>query len=76
MPARLDNTKGFADHIYMEPIYEQTYEGASISNILYVVSQSELITVAPRWLVNSMPNRAQLSILDLPLESKSISGIK
>ncbi|GGK28150.1 transcriptional regulator LeuO [Aliivibrio fischeri] len=74
VPARIENTKGFADHLYTDSLYEQAYKGASISNILYVVSQSELITVAPKWLVNSMPNRDQLIVLPLPIESKGISG--
>lgn len=74
VPARIENTKGFADHLYMDSIYEQAYKGASISNVLYVVSQSELITVAPKWLVSSMPNREQLIVLPLPIESKGISG--
>ncbi|WP_375321267.1 transcriptional regulator LeuO [Aliivibrio logei] len=74
VPARVENTKGFADHLYMDSLYEQAYKGASISNVLYVVSQSDLITVAPKWLVNSMQNREQLIVLPLPIESKSIRG--
>lgn len=72
--ARIENTKGFVDHLYMDSQYEKAYKGASISNVLYVVSQSELIAIAPKWLVSLMPNRDQLAVLPLPIESTGISG--
>ncbi|MGO2457803.1 MAG: transcriptional regulator LeuO, partial [Vibrio casei] len=44
------------------------------SNILYVVGQSELLTVVPRWLVNIIPNRDNYKVLPYPLENKKVAG--
>ncbi|MEH6533877.1 MAG: transcriptional regulator LeuO [Photobacterium frigidiphilum] len=65
----------FADDIYNQHIsYQEVYQGASLSNIMYVVSQSELVAVAPRWLAESVAANLQLKVLPLPFESASISG--
>jgi LysR family transcriptional activator for leuABCD operon len=74
VPARVENTKGFADHLYMDSLYEQAYKGASISNVLYVVGQSELVTIAPRWMVENAPNQQQLQIVVSPFENATING--
>lgn len=67
--------KMFADHIYHQHgSYPEAYQGASLSNIMYVVGQSELIAVAPRWLAESVAENLQLKVLPLPVESASISG--
>ncbi|MCQ1059020.1 transcriptional regulator LeuO [Photobacterium sp. DNB23_23_1] len=67
--------KMFADHIYNNHAsYQEAYQGTSLSNIMYVVSQSELIAVVPRWLANVTAASQQLKILPLPVESAKISG--
>ncbi|OLQ91783.1 transcriptional regulator LeuO [Vibrio ponticus] len=50
------------------------YEGASLSNLLYVVGQSELVAIAPRWMVENAANKEQLQILATPFANKTISG--
>ena len=50
------------------------YEGTSLSNVLYVVGQSELVTIAPRWMVENAANKDQLQVLDFPFENGKISG--
>ncbi|WP_318454649.1 transcriptional regulator LeuO [Photobacterium leiognathi] len=67
--------KSFADHIYNQTVnYNEAYHGASLSNIMYVVGQSELIAVAPRWLAESVADNLQLKVLELPFANNKISG--
>lgn len=67
--------KNFADHIYHQANnFNEAYQGTSLSNIMYVVGQSELIAVAPRWLAESAPDSLQLKVLALPFANKKISG--
>ncbi|PSU30891.1 transcriptional regulator LeuO [Photobacterium lutimaris] len=71
----IPGVKMFADHIYnSHASYQEAYQGVSLSNIMYVVSQSELIAVVPRWLANVTAASQQLKILPLPVESARISG--
>lgn len=75
--AVLSQTHGlqsFSEQAYRDLDCRAHYEGTSLSNVLYVVSQSELITIAPRWLVEGSPNAAQLQVLDSPLDRKVIVG--
>ncbi|UTM56945.1 transcriptional regulator LeuO [Photobacterium sp. CCB-ST2H9] len=67
--------RGFAETVYqLSPGCQVAYQGGSLSNILYVVGQSELIAVVPRWLAASMAETLSLQLLTLPFEGKSISG--
>ncbi|WP_413285775.1 transcriptional regulator LeuO [Vibrio sp. MA40-2] len=70
----LNGMSSFSGQAYKHIKCKACYEGTSLSNVLYVVSQSELITVAPRWLVKRLSTRLDLKIIDLPLENKQISG--
>ena len=71
----IPGVKMFADHIYHDHTsYQEAYQGASLSNIMYVVSQSELIAVVPRWLANVTAASQQLKIMPLPVESAKIAG--
>jgi len=75
--AMLSQTYGlrsFSEQTYRDLDCHAHYEGTSLSNVLYVVSQSELITIAPSWLVKNSPNRDQLQIMRLPFERNSIAG--
>lgn len=75
--AMLSQTYGirsFSEQAYRDLDCHSHYEGTSLSNVLYVVSQSELITIAPRWLVEGSPNRDSLQIITSPFEHASISG--
>ncbi|MDD1793900.1 transcriptional regulator LeuO [Enterovibrio makurazakiensis] len=64
----------YAEGFYRDGRYREAYQGVSLSNILYVVSQSELVAVAPRWMVESGQTNTQLKMLPLPLEANRISG--
>ncbi|PWI32034.1 transcriptional regulator LeuO [Vibrio albus] len=75
--ATLSEQKG--DHSFVDQAYRNincniAYKGSSLGNILYVVEQSDLITLAPRSLIDSWYNRDQLQVLDFPLSDNSIKA--
>lgn len=75
--AKLSKSHGqsaFAERAYRELVCQPYYEGISLSNVLHVVSQSDLITIAPRWMVNTVANQERIQILSLPFENTRIHG--
>ncbi|MDV7105406.1 transcriptional regulator LeuO [Vibrio sp. TH_r3] len=70
----INGLRSFSEQAYKHIKCKSSYEGTSLSNVLYVVSQSELITVAPRWIVEKLSSKLDLKVVDLPLENKQISG--
>ena len=72
--SRVHGQRSFSEQAYRELDCQAAYEGSSLSNLLYVVSQSQLVTIAPRWMAENAVNSDQLQILDLPFENKEISG--
>ncbi|GAK85235.1 probable transcriptional activator for leuABCD operon [Vibrio ponticus] len=75
--ARLSQAVGqpnISEQAYQGVDVNIAYEGASLSNLLYVVGQSELIAIAPRWMVENAANKQQLQILPTPLSNTSICG--
>ncbi|ARV71594.1 LysR family transcriptional regulator CalR [Vibrio campbellii] len=72
--SRVHGQRSFSEQAYRELDCQAAYEGSSLSNLLYVVSQSELITIAPRWMAENAVNSDRLQILDFPFENKEISG--
>ncbi len=72
--SRINGMRSFSEQAYRDLECHSAYQGSSLSNILYVVSQSELVTIAPRWLVQSISSFENVKILDLPVENKYISG--
>lgn len=75
--ARLSQVHGqnsFSELAYRELICQTAYEGTSLSHVLQVVGQSELVTIVPRWVASSMVETHQLQILPLPLENTQIHG--
>ncbi|NOH46486.1 transcriptional regulator LeuO [Vibrio rotiferianus] len=72
--SRVHGQRSFSEQAYRELDCQAAYEGSSLSNLLYVVSQSELVTIAPRWMAENAVNSEQLQILDFPFENKEISG--
>ncbi|CAE6879199.1 Transcriptional regulator [Vibrio sp. B1REV9] len=68
--SRVHGQRSFSEQAYREFDCQAAYEGSSLSNLLYVVSQSELVTIAPRWMAENAVNSSQLQILDLPLKTK------
>lgn len=74
MLSQTNGVRSFSEQAYRDIDCHAHYEGTSLSNVLYVVSQSELITIAPRWLVESSPNRAQLQVISAPIARNTIIG--
>lgn len=73
--AAVPGVKLFADRIYhQQSHFQEAYQGASLSNMMYVVGQSDLVAVVPRWLAESARETLQLKILTLPFEHTTISG--
>ncbi len=71
----IHGVKGFSDDVYMENnACHEAYFGSSLSNILYVVAQSELIAVAPRWLAESVAESLKLNVFTLPCKGAKVSG--
>ncbi|MDO6707617.1 transcriptional regulator LeuO [Photobacterium sp. 1_MG-2023] len=67
--------RGFAEAVYAQsPNCQVAYQGSSLSNMMYVVGQSDLIAVMPKWLAESMVENLSLQLLTLPFEGKTISG--
>ncbi|MGB2078662.1 MAG: transcriptional regulator LeuO [Vibrio sp.] len=71
---QIEGVRTFYDYISEDLDCNCAYQGASLSNILYVVSQSDMITVVPRWLLEGMPNPEQFNVYEYPYAEKSVSG--
>jgi LysR family transcriptional activator for leuABCD operon len=72
--SRVHGQRSFSEQAYRDLDVQAYYEGTSLSNVLYVVGQSELVTIAPRWMVENAANKDQLQVLDFPFENGKISG--
>ncbi|GAA5647966.1 MULTISPECIES: transcriptional regulator LeuO [Vibrio] len=72
--SKIHGQRSFSEQAYREMDCQPYYEGTSLSNVLYVVGQSELVTIAPRWMVENAANKDQLQMLALPFENANISG--
>ncbi|MEH0737495.1 transcriptional regulator LeuO [Vibrio alginolyticus] len=72
--SKVHGQRSFSEQAYRELDCQAAYEGSSLSNLLYVVGQSELVTIAPRWMAENAVNSDQLQILDFPFTNKEISG--
>ncbi len=58
---------GYAEAIYREGRYREFYHGVSLSNIIHVVSRSELIAIVPRWVVEACSYADDVKVITLPL---------
>jgi LysR family transcriptional activator for leuABCD operon len=72
--SKVHGIRSFSEQAYKELDCQASYEGTSLSNVLYVVGQSELVTIAPRWMVENAVNNDQLQVVALPYENTKISG--
>lgn len=72
--SKVHGQRSFSEQAYRELDVTAYYEGTSLSNVLYVVGQSELVTIAPRWMVENAANKEQLQVLSLPFKNAQISG--
>lgn len=72
--SKVHGQRSFSEQAYRDLDCHPSYEGTSLSNVLYVVGQSELVTIAPRWMVEHAANKDQLQILSFPFENASING--
>ncbi len=73
--SKVHGQRSFSEQAYRELDCQAAYEGSSLSNLLYVVSQSELVTIAPRWMAENAVNSDQLQILDFPFANKSAASL-
>jgi LysR family transcriptional activator for leuABCD operon len=72
--SKIHGQRSFSEQAYRDLDVTPYYEGTSLSNVLYVVGQSELITIAPRWMIENAANKEQLQILKAPFSNAKISG--
>lgn len=72
--SRIHGQRSFSEQAYRELECQPSYEGTSLSNVLYVVGQSELVTIAPRWMVENAANCQELQVLEFPFDNGNISG--
>ncbi|SBT12904.1 transcriptional regulator LeuO [Vibrio celticus] len=72
--SRIHGQRSFSEQAYRDLDCTPFYEGTSLSNVLYVVGQSELVTIAPRWMVEHAANKEQLQILNFPFDNAAIYG--
>lgn len=70
--SKVHGQRSFSEQAYRELDCQAAYEGSSLSNLLYVVSQSELVTIAPRWMAENAVNSDQLQILDFPFATQRV----
>lgn len=55
--SQVNGQQGISEQAYKGVDVSAYYEGTSLSNLLYVVGQSELVAVAPRWMVENAVNK-------------------
>jgi LysR family transcriptional activator for leuABCD operon len=72
--SKVHGQRSFSEQAYRDLDVQAYYEGTSLSNVLYVVGQSELVTIAPRWMVENAANKDQLQVIEFPFENGQISG--
>lgn len=72
--SRVHGQRSFSEQAYRDLDVQAYYEGASLSNLLYVVGQSDLVTIAPRWMVENAANKEQLQVINFPFDNGKISG--
>lgn len=67
---------GYSEIWYKDGHYTASYQGVSLSNILYVVGKSELLTIAPRWMLETGSYGDNVKVLTLPqsLSSSHVSA--
>ncbi|MGF1910591.1 transcriptional regulator LeuO [Vibrio kasasachensis] len=72
--SQVNGDQAISEQAYQGVDIAAYYEGTSLSNLLYVIGQSELISIAPRWVVENAANKELLQIIATPLSNKTISG--
>ncbi|OEF22961.1 transcriptional regulator LeuO [Vibrio rumoiensis] len=73
--SKVNGISSFYERVYGGDIdCNESYQGTGLSNILYVVGQSELLTVVPRWLIETIPNRANYKVLPYPFADNKVAG--
>ncbi len=62
------------NELYSAGRYQESYNSSSLINMLYVVSQSELVAVVPAWMVNACNYQDKLNTFKIPSENGQVSG--
>jgi len=65
----LDRYASFSQPWYDSPEKQSciAYQGMALTSVLSIVSQTQLVAIAPRWLANEYMEKMQLAALPLPL---------
>jgi len=69
----LDRYASFSQPWYDTPDKQTSiaYQGMAMVSVLNIVSQTQLVAIAPRWLAETLTGQLQLQILPLPLKLNS-----
>ncbi|HHR5859089.1 TPA: transcriptional regulator LeuO [Providencia alcalifaciens] len=69
----MDNIGSFSKLYYHNTDLSHTvsYQGTDLSSVLNIVAQTDLVAIAPKWLVEHHANQLQLRMLSLPWEEKT-----
>ncbi|MBM7037378.1 transcriptional regulator LeuO [Vibrio ulleungensis] len=71
---RQNGIQSFTQAAYAEIDCKAAYWGLTITNLGYVVSESELLTIVPMWVASAMSEvNPNLNILELPLNNRQIT---
>jgi len=65
----LDRYASFSQPWYDSPEKQSciSYQGMALTSVLNIVSQTQLVAIAPRWMAAEFAEKMQLAILPLPL---------
>lgn len=69
----MDNVGSFSKVYYYNTDLSQSisYQGTDLNSVLNIVSQTDLVAIAPKWLVEHAANTLALRTVDLPWIEKS-----
>ncbi len=69
----MDNMGSFSKPYYYNTELSHTvsYQGTDLSSVLNIVAQTDLMAIAPKWLVDHHANQLQLRSIDLPWQDNT-----
>jgi LysR family transcriptional activator for leuABCD operon len=74
---RVNGVRNFTESAYKGLECQVAYRGVTPTNLVYVVAQSELITIAPRWVTEQFTNDSagiEFQVMEMPTQNKSIKA--
>ena len=69
----MDNMSSFSKLYYYNTDLSHmvSYQGTDLSSVLNIVSQTDLVAIAPKWLVDHHANQLQLRSIELPWQDST-----